>query len=178
MGGTIINHTYSKPGTYQVFVTASSPGMNNVTGNTPPTNSSNPPPVSVVESSTCYPGTPVICASGITQYTSSNQCILATCGTLPSTCNSTYFTVSNVTGTGASIGSVYSVQWEVAPAGSSNWSVYQAEPVGGGGLITSRSFHPIHTETYQMRAMVRFCNSATNGGTTAYSNIILIKNGD
>lgn len=172
-GRTEMNHTYSNIGTYQVFVTASSPGMNNVPANTPPITSTNPLPVKVVSAATpCYPGTPVICASGIIQYTSSYQCILATCGSLPSTCNDTYFTVSGITG---GSGTFYSVQWETAPEGSSTWSVYQAEPTGGGGSITSKNFHPIHTETYQMRARVRFCN---NMGTTAYSNIILIKNGD
>lgn len=176
-GSTAINHTYSNTGTYQVSVTASSAGMTNIFAQTPPTNSTNPLPVKVVAAANpCYPGTPVICASGIIQYTSSNQCILATCGSLPSTCSNTYFTVSGVTGTGASLASVYSVQWEIAPEGSSTWTVYQPEPTGGGGLVTSRNFHTIHTETYQMRARVRFCSSGNT--STAYSNIILIKNGD
>jgi len=175
-GFTTINHTYTNKDMYVVTVTASSAGMNNIVAQTPAVTSTNPPPVTVDGAAgTCSPGTPVICASGITQYTSAYQCITASCGSLPSTCSGTYFTVSAVTG--GSVNSVHSVQWEIAPEGSSAWTVYQSEPPNGasGGLVTSRNFHTVHTESYQMRARIRFCNSS---GSTAYSNSILIKNGD
>ncbi len=177
-GGTSINHTYTQKGKYLVTVTASSPGMTNVVGQTPPVTNvpPNPLPVEVDDAPIpCDSGTPNICASGIVQYTSNNQCITTTCGSLPHTCDDTYFTVASITG--GSWSSVYSVQWETMIEGTSNWTVYQPEPVGGGpgGLTTSVHFNVIHTPTYSMRARVRFCDQ---NGTTAYSNAILIRNGD
>ncbi|MBK8786986.1 MAG: PKD domain-containing protein [Chitinophagaceae bacterium] len=176
-GGTTIIHQYTTAGTYQVMVTASSPGMAAIPpAYTPPaSNTTAPLPVTIVGTAVpCYPGTPNICASGITHYTSTNQCNKSTCGSLPSSCDETYFTVSSISG---GSGTFYSVQWETAPEGSSNWTVYQAEPPNGaaGGAITSKTFHVVHTDSYQMRARVRFCNQY---GSTAYSNTILIKNGD
>jgi hypothetical protein len=175
-GETTMPHTYAAPGSYQVFVTASSPGMTDKSTQTPAVTST--PHVKVVNAVTCSTGTPQICASGIIQYTSTYQCILATCSAtppLPSTCSETYFKLIDITG-GGSLQSVYSVQWEIADEGSSSWSIYQ--PEAPGAFITSRSFHFVHTTSYQMRARVRFCYSESNGGTTAYSNIILVKNGD
>lgn len=170
-GGTTINHTYTKAEKYLVTVTASSPGMQDRTAYTPPITNVPPaqPPVTVNEGpAPCNPGgTPVVCASGIIQNTSTNQCILATCGSLPSTCSETYFTVSGVT-------DALAVQWERMIEGSNTWTVYQPEPPSGvGGFVTSVPFHIIHTTTYSMRARVRFCDNST-----AYSNAILIKNRD
>lgn len=177
IGATNITHTYTTAAKYQVSVTASSPGMTNVSAQTPATNSTNPPPFEVVAAPPpCYPGTPLICASGITQLTSANQCITTTCSTtpaLPNTCSDTYFKLIGITG--GTIESVYSVEWEIADEGSSSWSTYWPEIPGTGGFITSRHFHITHTTSYQMRAKVKFCNVS---GTVSYSNVILVKNGD
>lgn len=171
-GQSTVQHTYTNTGTYQASVTASSPGMNNVVAYTPATNSTNPPPVTVVASPPpCYPGTPQICAAGIIQRTSAGQCIQAYCSPLPSTCNDTYFQVTDITG--GTMSSVYSVQWEMGDADGNNWVVYQPETQGL--AQTSVHFHPIHTSTYSLRARVRFCNST---GSTATSTYIVVKNGD
>jgi PKD repeat protein len=162
-GGSTINHTYSQTGTYQVNVTASSPGMTNIPANPVTVTVGNAP-------AACNPsGTPVICASGIIQYTSNNQCILANnsaCAGLPSSCNATYFTVLGVT-------DAYSVQWERMIEGSNTWTVYQPDPPGGGGFVTSVPFHVVHTESYFMRAKVKFCDASI-----VYSSGYLIKNRD
>jgi len=177
IGATSITHTYTTAAKYQVSVTASSPGMTNVSAQTPATNSTNPPPFEVVSAPPpCSPGTPQICASGIIQLTSANQCITTTCSTtpaLPNTCSDTYFKLIGITG--GTLESVYSVEWEIAGEGSSSWSTYWPEIPGTGGYIISRHFHITHTTSYQMRAKVKFC---TVSGTVAYSNIILVKNGD
>ncbi len=177
IGSTTITHTYTTAAKYQVSVTASSPGMTNVFAQTPATNSTNPPPFEVVSAPPpCSPGTPQICASGITQLTSANQCITTSCSTtpaLPNTCSDTYFKLIGITG--GTLESVYSVEWEIADEGSSSWSTYWPEIPGTGGYIISRHFHITHTTSYQMRAKVKFCNSS---GTVAYSNVILVKNGD
>lgn len=172
-GGTTIRHTYTQKGTYLVSVTASSPGMSDRTGYTPPVTNVPPaqPPVTVGGGpAPCNPsGTPVVCASGIIQYTSTGQCILSgsTCGGLPSTCDKTYFTISGVT-------DAVAVEWERMIEGTNTWVVYQPFPPSGvGGFVTSVPFHPIHTETYSVRAKVRFCDNST-----AYSNGYLIKNRD
>lgn len=177
IGATNITHTYTATAKYQVSVTASSPGMTSVFAQTPATNSTNPPPFEVVSAPPpCYPGTPQICASGIIQLTSANQCITTTCSTtpaLPNTCYDTYFKLIGITG--GTLESVYSVEWEIADEGSSSWSTYWPEISGTGGFIISRHFHITHTTSYQMRAKVKFCNVS---GTISYSNVILVKNGD
>ncbi len=169
-GRTTIGHKYLAVGTYQVFVTASSPGMNNVPANTPVVTSTNPLPVKVIAGPPpCYPGTPQICASGIIQRSSTGQCTQTSCTTspaLPNTCFDTYFKLIDIIG--GTIGSVSSVEWQIADPGGSNWTNYQT-----GGFITSYHFHPIHTGSYQMRAIVTFCNN-----TVAYSNAITVLNGD
>jgi hypothetical protein len=172
-GNTSINHTYGATGEYQVSVTASSPGINNVSAQTPPVNSTSPPPVKVVATAPpCAPsGTPGICASGIVQRTSTGQCIQSSCSGLPNTCAETYFKLNNIAG-----GLVFTVEWQKAMLYSSTWSTYQAAMGGSGGFITSVPFHPIHTDSYQMRAKVIFCHPS--GSTIAYSNPITVLNGD
>lgn len=88
-------------------------------------------------------------------------------------CNNTNFKLIGISGN--SMAAVYSVKWETAPEGTSNWTQWQPEIAGTGGFQTSHLFHNIHTNTYQMRATVKFCSQF---GTTAYSNIITVRNGD
>ncbi|MBS1509224.1 MAG: PKD domain-containing protein [Bacteroidetes bacterium] len=168
------SHVYSNPGTYQVTVTAMSPGISNIVVQTPATSSTVPPPVRVASSSTCSAvGTPLICASGITQYTSAGQCILTSCSSLPSpTCNNTVFKLTDITG--GSLANVTAVEWQVAPFGTNNWSTWQAETaISSGGDITSQGFNYLRTSSYIMRAKIRFCDNSI-----AYSNGINVKNGD
>ena len=174
-GGTTITHTFAAIGTYQVSVTASSPGMTSILpAQTPPVNSTNPPPVTVVNAPPpCYSGTPVICASGIIQWTATNQCVQTSCTTtpaLPNTCYDTYFKLIDITG--GSLTAVYSVEWETAFVGIPGWTTHQLEIVGTGGFITFHHFSKIHTPTYQMRAKIKF-NNCTD---IFYSNIITVVN--
>jgi hypothetical protein len=175
-GITSISHTYSATGTYQVSVTASSPGMTNVFAQTPPVNSTNPPPVKVVVAPPpCYStGTPLICASGIIQRASTNPCILSSCNdiTPPGTCFLTKFKLTDISG--GSLGWVYSVEWQIADVGLNNWSTWAPEITGTGGFATERNFHA-PSPSYQMRAKIKFCSV---GGVVAYSNVITVLNGD
>lgn len=176
-GNTSIQHTYSTTGKYQISVTASSPGMSNTNAQTPAVTSTDPVPFEVFGSSpSCSPGgTPVICASGLKQYTSTGTCFLYSCSTTPSlpyTCDDTYFKLTGITS--GSLGAVSSVEWEINyPDISSTWYTYQAEISGTGGYITSYHFHIAHTSTYRMRAKIKFCDNST-----AYSNQIEVKVGD
>jgi PKD repeat protein len=176
-GSSFITHSYAAPGSYQLTVTASSPGMTDVVAQTPPTTNTNPLPVRIlINPAPCNNvGTPVICASGIIQRTSAGQCILANCLSMPSTCSATYFQISSVTG--GSTNDIHSVEWETAPLGTNDWTVWQPFPPYDihGGWQTSYPFHIVHTSSYQMRAKVKFC-SYTN--TPFYSNILTVKNGD
>ena len=174
-GLSTVSHTYTATGLYVVTVTASSPGMTDIVASTPPVNSTNPPPVQVDSAQTpcTETGTPQICAAGIIQYTSSYQCILSYCIPMTAACNNTNFKLIGISGN--SMAAVYSVKWETAPEGTSNWTQWQPEIAGTGGFQTSHLFHNIHTNTYQMRATVKFCSQF---GTTAYSNIITVRNGD
>jgi hypothetical protein len=170
------DHIYGSVGKYLVTVTASSPGMTNVIGYTAPvTNTSYPYPVTVVASapSCTGGGTPVICAAGIVQRTSAGVCVLSYCSPMAATCNDTNFQLTGITG--GSMTDVYSVEWEYATPGYSDWATMQAETVGTGGFQTSVHFHPVHTTSYQVRAKIKFCNSS---GSTAYSNSITVLNGD
>ena len=175
-GNTSITHTYAATGKYQVTVTASSPGMSNVTAQTPATTSTDPVPFEVFDSPpSCSAGSgPVICASGITEYSATGQCTQTSCSTtpsLPNTCTDTYFKLTGLSS--GSLSTVYSVEWQMAPLGSSGWSTWQPEMTGTGGHITSVHFHITHTTSYQMRAKIRYC---TNSGTVEYSNVIEVKN--
>lgn len=174
-GGTAVSHTYTNQGKYLVTLTASSPGMADAVSYTPPVTNVYPNPLPVQVDAApppCFPGgTPVICAAGITQYTSTGQCILSYCAPMTATCNNTNFQLSSITG--GSLIYVSSVTWEIAPFGTNDWSVWEPEIFGTGGFTTSHSFSVPHTTSYIMRAKIKFCDNSI-----VYSNGINVKNGD
>ena len=171
-----VNHTYTTHGTYRATVTILVPGYGSVTGQTAPTTNTSPDPlpITITTGGGGSPtpgggGTPVICAAGIIQRTSSGTCIQSTCSPLTGSCSETKFMITSITG--GSMSNINSVEWQEADYGGTNWTYWS---IGAGyGWQTSHPFHVVHTPSYSMRAKITY-----NDYSVAYSNTISVLNGD
>ena len=152
-----VQHTYTTAGKYQVSCTLTASGYQGTTGYSPATTDPN--------ALTVYgPPVPIICATGIIEYTSNAQCELAICTAIPHPvplCSETRFGVSSVVG--AVNGDIANWKWEKAPIGTSNWTT------------VANGFYPVitvpfsttapETQSYKVRCTVTLTNNLT--GTSA-----------
>jgi hypothetical protein len=147
-------HTYTTAGNYTVTATVSGTGV---------FGSNSSQDISI--SSTAPPSiTPSICAAGIVERTTDNQCVLSYCSPLTATCSNTKFKLDAITG--GSMTDVEAVIWEKTPYGYSTW-----EMIGGGTTVTVN--FATHTPSYQVRCRVYL----TSGAWGTSNTITVLNNG-
>jgi hypothetical protein len=149
-------HTYTVTGTYQATCTIYSSALGTITAQTPPTNSTNPPPITVIRQNVV----PIICAAGITEETTDGQCVLSSCTGLTAVCTNTKFKLTDIMF--GSLANVQSQIWEKADLGSNSWTQVNA-PLGVATVNFTTSFP--WTRSYRMRCRVTMTNG--DQGTSA-----------
>ncbi len=159
-----VQHTYATAGKYQVSCTLSATGYSSVTGYSPATTDPN--------ALTVYgPPVPIICATGIIEYTVGAQCELAVCPVIPHPtplCSETRFGISSVIG--AVNGDIANWKWEKAPVGTSNWTTV----ADGFYPVITVPFSTTSPETpsYKVKCTVTLTNNLTGTSAefTVYNN--------
>src|SRR5436190_465086 len=149
-------HTYTTTGNFTMTCKIEAPGFTSLTSSNYTVSVSNQPPPPVY---------PTICAAGIAELTSSNECIQYSCSGLSANCSQTKFKLVSIDG--ESLNDVEAWIWDKAPIGTESWTT-----VGYTDQLTI-SFNQSTTESYKVRIRIAMVSGAwgTSNSLTVLNNL-------